>query len=190
MENKNFWNDLAKQGAVLGAVMALSMLFESYVSLSGKAGLMLLMVLEWILLVVVHYLLLHRYTRRYRESFSVEEGFPFGKGYGYVMLLSLFAGVVVGLVQVVYLHMIIGYEAYVEQLMAAMQSYLATVGTTSSMESMLAESFASMQNTPAPSVLQTAWGSIFNSLLFGAVYGLIIAGVLARQPRPFGKSEE
>lgn len=189
MENKTFWNDLAKQGAVLGAVLAVSMLFESYASLSGKAGLMMLLVFEWILVVVAHYLLLHRYTKQYREEFSLEEGFPFGKGYGYVMLLSLFAGVIVGVVQVVYLHMIIGYETYVEQLMTSIQSYLAGVGTPSSMESMLAETFSAMRNTPTPSVLQTAWNSIFNSLLFGAVFGLIISGVLARAPKPFAENE-
>lgn len=190
MENRNFWNDVAKYGAVLGGVLALSMLFESYLSLSGRAGLMMLMVVEWLLVVVVHYLLLHRYTRRYRESFPVEEGFPFGRAYGYIMLLSLFAGAIVGVVQVVYLHMIVGYEAYTAQLMASMQSYLSTMGANASMEPMLAEAFGQMQTAATPSVLQTAWGGIFNSLFFGAVFGLIIAGVLSRQPQLFDKEEE
>ena len=189
MENKTFWNDLAKQGAVLGAVLAVSMLFESYASLSGKAGLMMLLVFEWILVVVAHYLLLHRYTKQYREEFSLEEGFPFGKGYGYIMLLSLFAGAIVAVAQVVYLHMILGYEVYVERLMTSIQTYLASVGTPSSMESILADTFSAMRNAPTPSVLQTAWNGIFNSLLFGAVFGLIISGVLARAPKPFADKE-
>lgn len=190
MGNSSFWNELAKYGAVLGALLALSMLFESYVSLSGSVGLMMLMLVEWVVVVIVHYVLLHRYTRSYREHFSAEEGFSFGRGYGYVMWLSLFAGAIVAVVQVVYLHMIVGYEQYTAQLIASMQQYLASVGTTASTESMLANIFAQMQSAATPSVLQTAWSGIFNSLLFGTVFGLIIAGVLARQPKLFDNQEE
>lgn len=189
MENKNFWNNLAVQGAVLGAVLALSMLFESYASLSGKTGLLLLLIVEWILVVVVHYLLLHRYTKQYGETFSVEEGFPFGKAYGYITLLSLFAGAIVGVTQVVYLHMIVGYEAYTMQIIEVMQGYMSTLGSASATGPMLADAFAQIKNAPTPSVLQTAWSGIFNSLLFGAVYGLIIAGLLARAPKPFADKE-
>ena len=31
------------------------------------------------------------------------------------------------------------------------------------------------------------WGGVWSCLLFGVVFGLIIAGVIARAPKPFGK---
>ena len=58
-------------------------------------------------------------------------------------------------------------------------------GVPASMESVMAQSLEQIQTAPAPSVLATVWGGIWVSLLFGAVFGLIIAGVLSRAPRPF-----
>lgn len=187
--NNQLWYGAAKQGAVLGVLLALSMLFESYTTLSGKLGLMSLMVAEWIAVVVLHYYLLHRYTKQFSRTFSADEGFSFGKGYGYLMIVSAFAGVIVGVVQAVYLHLIIGYPAYIERVIASTQQLLAMGGQTSaSMQSLMAQSFAQLQNQPIPSVLSTVWGGLSNTLLFAVVFGLIIAGVLARAPKLFDKN--
>ncbi len=186
MNNQQLWYSAAKQGAVLGGLLALSMFFESYTTLSGNAGLMTLMMLEWIVVVVLHYYLLHRYTKQYRATFPAKEGFPFGKGYGYLLIVSAFAGVIVGVVQAVYLHLILGYSTYIERLMSSMQSMLAMGGQASaSMQSMMAQSFEQLQSQPIPSVLSTAWGGLFNTLLFAIFFGLIIAGVLAKAPKLF-----
>lgn len=189
MERKNFWNDAAKYGAIIGAVLALSTLFEQYATLSGRMSIMSIMVLEYIAVVVLHYVLLHRYTKRYAASFPVSEGFPFGKAYGYILLLSGFAGVIVGLVQTVYLHLVMGYEAYRAAYIEAMQHYLSQSSVPASMEPLLSQLFGQLESMPAPSVLQTAWGSVWSTLLFGALFGLIIAGVLSRAPKPFAENE-
>ena len=34
-------------------------------------------------------------------------------------------------------------------------------------------------------MLKTVWGGVWSSLLFGGIFGLIIAGVIARAPKPF-----
>ena len=77
MEQKRFWSVAATQGGVIGLVLAASMFFETYASLSGSVGLMGLMLVEWIAVVVLHYWLLNRYTKQYAAQFSAEEGFPF-----------------------------------------------------------------------------------------------------------------
>ena len=191
MEQKTFWNDAARYGAVIGLLLALSTLFETWAILSGRTALMGLMIPEFIVAAVLHYVLLHRYTKRYGASFPDVEGFPFSKAYGYILLLSAFAGVVVGAVQAVYLHAVIGYASYVEQYIAAIQNYLSQSGNvTASMEPMLAQLFETLENAEAPSFLQTVWSSFFSSLLFGAFFGLIIAGVLSRAPKLFDKAPE
>lgn len=190
MEQKTFWNDAAKYGAVIGAVLAASALFENYAILSGRMSLMMFVALEFIAVAVLHYVLLHRYTKRYADSFSAEEGFSFGKAYGYILLLSAFAGVILGLVQTVYLHLLVGYESYRANYIAAMQNYLSqSNGLSASMEPVMAQLFGQLESAPAPSVLQTAWGSISTALLFGLVFGLIIAGVLSRAPKLFADNE-
>lgn len=186
MDNKQFLNQAARQGAVLGGLLGLSLLFEIGVVMSGSMGLMTLMMFEWLAVVVLHYALLHRYTKRYRLTFSAEEGFPFGRGYGFLMTVSAFAGVVVGMVQVVGLHLIIGYPNYIDHTVISMQKVLAQGGgVPASMETVLAQSFEQIQNAPIPSVLSTFWSGMSNVLLFGIFFGLIIAGVLAKAPKLF-----
>ncbi len=191
MNRQQFWQEAAKQGGVLGVVLALSMLFESYTILSGNIGLMSLMVFEWIAVVVLHYYLLHRYTKRYSLGFPTEEGFTFGQGYGYLMIVSAFAGLIVGVVEAIYLHLILGYSTYLERMINSLQVMLAQGGSaSSSMEALLAQSFAEVQNAPIPPVLSTVWGGFFNTILFAALFGLIIAGVIARAPKLFDTTSD
>ena len=36
MEKQNFWNDAAKCGAIIGAILAVSMILETMMTLSGS----------------------------------------------------------------------------------------------------------------------------------------------------------
>lgn len=190
MEKNNFWNEAARWGAIVGGMLALSFILETSMSLSGRISLYTILGLEWIAVVVLHYYLLHRFTRRYATRFPADEGFTFGQGYACVMAVSGFAGVIVGVVQVVYLHLIMGYETYTERMTAAVTEILASGGEVpAQMEGMISQLIEQMQSAAAPSVLATAWGGIFTSLLFGALFGLIIAGTNARAPRPFDTPE-
>ena len=192
MNKSQFWNETAQKGAVLGALLALSAIFEMWVSISGKHAMLWPMTIEWIAVAVLHYYLLHRYTKQYSLGFSDEVGFTFWQGYGYQMILSAFAGVIVGVVQAVMLHGVIGYSNYIERVMNSTQRIIASSGApmSNATQSMLAQAFEQVQQTQEPSVLSTAWGSMVNVLLFAALFGLIIAGVTARAPRLFGGSEQ
>ena len=187
MNRALLWNDLAKKGLLLGLLLALSLVIENRLMTStmGLLPLYGIYLIEWLVVVVAHYLMLHYYTKSYGSLFGPEEGFSFGRAYNYVLLLSLFAGVVVALVQVVYLHYIVGYENYIEQLVAALQRQLSGQEFPASVSVSLQQSFSQMKSQPEPSVLTTAFGAIFNTLFFGIVYGLIVAGVLSRRPRLF-----
>ncbi len=83
-----------------------------------------------------------------------------------------------------------GYENYTERMSAAITELLASGGEVpAQMEGMIEQLIDQMQSAATPSVLSTVWGGIFTSLLFGAFFGLIIAGVLSRAPRPFDTSD-
>lgn len=186
METNSFWNSAARQGAVLGAVLAASSVLENLIMISGRIGLYMLLTVEMIAVVVLHYYLLHRYTRQRAALYTAGEGFAFGQGYGYLLAVSGFAGVIVGIVQYLYLHVIVGYGNYVDRMVETMTQMLAASGgMTAAMEPLMSQTLAQLQSAPEPSVLSTVWSGIFSSLLFGAFFGLIIAGVQARAPRPF-----
>ncbi len=192
MERKIFWNEAAKCGAVLGVLLAVSFVLENLMTTSGRMGLYYLMILEWVAVVGLHFWLLLRFTRKCSAAYSAEAGFTFGQGYDCVLAASVFAGVIVGVVQAFYLHLIVGYANYVERTIAAMTELMAQSGSQmpASMEGLLAQSFAQMRTAPVPSVLQSVWGGFFSTLLFGIVFGLIIAAVASRAPRPFDETND
>lgn len=191
MERKTFWNEAAQWGALVGGLLSLSFVLESLMTTSGRLGLYSLMMLEWIAVVVLHFWLLLRFTRKRSALHSADEGFTFGQGYGCVMAVSCFAGVIVGVVQAVYLHLIVGYSNYVERTIASTTDLLSKSGSQipASVEGMLAQSFEQLRTAPEPSVLQSVWSGWFSALLFGALFGLIIAAIVARAPKPFDNAD-
>lgn len=190
MEKNSFWNNAARQGAILGAVLAASSVLENMMMLSGRLALYALLTVEAIAVIVLHYYLLHRYTRQRAALYTTEEGFTFGQGYGYLLAVSGLAGVIVGIVQYLYLHVIVGYGNYVDRVVETMTEMLAASGgMTAAMEPLMNQTLVQLQSAPEPTVLSTVWSGIFSSLLFGAFFGLIIAGVQARAPRPFDNGQ-
>ena len=186
MENSNFWNDAARWGIGIGALLAFSFIVEEQMSHSGQLGVYSLMLVEWIAVVTLHVWLLLRFVRSRSALYSAEEGFTFGQAYGSVMAVSLLSGIILGVVQAVYLHQVLGYETYVERTIDSMNRLFQSGGQLpKSFEGVFADMSRQLQDTPAPSVLQTVWGGLFSTLLFGTFFGLIIAAVTARAPQPF-----
>ncbi len=186
MEKNNFWNEAAKCGAVIGLVLAVSSVLENSIFFTSGTGFLYLMLLEFFAVAALHYYLLHRYTRRRSQLYTADEGFTFGQGYGFLLAVSGFAGIIVGVVQAVYLHLIVGYSAYIDHYVSWMTGLFTQMGGASgSVEGMLSQIVNELQNSPAPSILKTLWGGVWSSLLFGGIFGLIIAGVISRAPKPF-----
>lgn len=146
MEKTNFWKDVAKYGAIIGALLAVSFMLETRLQISASFG---LYAIEWIAVVVLHYYLLHRFTRRYSMMYTAEEGFSFGQGYAYILSVSTVAGLIVGIVQYLYLHFFIGYANYTERTTAALSDFIGrNGGVPANMESMLSQMFDQIQNHP------------------------------------------
>ncbi|MDE5962879.1 MAG: DUF4199 domain-containing protein [Alistipes sp.] len=192
MEGKTFWNEAAKWGVIVGVLLSVSFVLENLMTVSGRMGLYYLMMLEWIGVVVLHFWLLLRFVQSRSSLYGAVDGFSFGQGYGCVMAVSAFAGVIVGVVQAVYLHLIIGYQNYIERTITAMTDLISKSGSQmpASFEGILAQSFQQLRTAPIPSVLESVWSGLFSTLLFGAVFGLIIAAIATRAPRPFDETNE
>lgn len=178
----SFWSDAARCGAYIGLLLAASSVLETALTVSGKMGLYVLLIFEWLAVVALHFYLLLRFVRRRSALYTVDEGFTFGQGYGYVLSMSLLAGLILGAVNYIFVHLVLGYERYVEKIADVVEKFAAMGGGSSAPLVALVEQ---LQNTPEPSLLATVWGGIWSSLLFGAVFGLIVAGVSARAPKPF-----
>ena len=190
MGKTNFWNDAAKYGAAVGLLLAVSTVVENSIVLSGRLGLYVLLTVEWIAAVVLHYYLLHRYTRQRAMQRAEAVGFSFGEAYGFIVAMSAFGGIISGAVQYIYVYGIIGYGRYVERTADALYAVMARNGNVSpSMENLLSQTVAQMHQSPEPSVFSAVGGGMLTSVLFGLVFGLFIASTVARPAKPFGGPE-
>ena len=182
---KVFWNDVASKGALLGLMMLVSHIFEQAMLLNGDMGRMGIVGAEMIVVCVLYIYLLFRFTKRYSLNFSQEEGFSFGKGFTYILTLSIFTSVVVGLGGYIFTHLIIGYQQYIDgivnlytNLLSAAQLPAQMVGTYEQMLERIAEQ-------PEPSIFTAITSSIWSYTFLGAMVALVIAGIVKREPNIF-----
>ena len=125
MEKQNFRNDAAECGANIGAIAGrFDGLGERWMTLSGSMRYCALITVEWIGVVVLHCSpAAPLRAQPFRNSIWAEEGFSFGQGYLFVLAVSAFAGVIVGGVQYIYLHLIMGYSNYTSRLVEALHRH-------------------------------------------------------------------
>ncbi len=185
-DNRNFWNDAARSGAIIGAVLGVSALVESQMALSGNLRWFAWLVVEYLVVVALHFWLLYRFTRRRSQLYSAEEGFTFGEAYKFLLTVSAFGGAIAGAVQALYVHVLLGFDNFLDRYLASVTSVLTKLGgIDATTENMLSQIFDQLRSAAAPSIVSTWLGGIWSGVLFGLVFGLIIAGVLARRPKPF-----
>ncbi len=165
--------------------MSLSMLYEQSTLLSGSMKGLSLMSIEWLLAAALFIYLLYRFTRRRSALYSAEEGFTYGQGWCYAAAVSLACGVIVGVAGYLYRCVAVGNGEYTRRLTEAMrETVLGNVPP--SMANLYADMLKELQEAAAPSVFSMVGGSLVSYFFGGAVAGLIIAGILSREAKPFG----
>ena len=190
MEKSNFWNDACKGGAIIGLVMAVSNVAEQAMLLRGGVAMFGLVVLEWLALAGVFIWLLVRFTRRRAALYPPEEGFTYGQGLGFIVVMSLLAGVIVGVVSYFYRHVVVGYDAYTERYIGSVQGLLSEVPVPAATLDVYETMFEQMRSTPEPSIFGADGRSAFWYVVAGGLIGLIVAAVVARAPRPFADDSQ
>lgn len=184
----NFWYDALKYGALLGLIMGLSRIFETYdLFLSDRVGVGGLFVVEWLASVVIFIWLLYRFTKRRALLAPDDEGFSYGSGLSYALMVSMLAGVVVGVMYHIFVS-IVGYEAYVEGYISLIDEYYAIIANSGvQLPSDYMEMFEDMKDmlrrSEAPSMFDNLLASLKTYMFTGLVVGLIIAAITRRQPQ-------
>lgn len=186
---KEFWNDVASKGAILGVLMLVSHIFEQAMMLNGSLAQMGIVGAEMLVVCILYIYLLYRFTKRYSEQFSAEEGFSFGKGLSYVLTLSLFASIIVGLGGYIFTHFVIGYKEYTDGIVALYENLLSSTQMPAQMVGTYEQMLERIAEQPEPSILTTISSSIWSYIFLGGMVGLIIAGIVKREPNIFGDEQ-
>lgn len=183
--NKAFWNDVASKGALLGLLMLVSHIFEQLMLLNGDLSRMGIVGAEMIVVFGLYTYLLFRFTKRHSQQFSQEEGFSFGKGFTYILTISIFTSIIVGLGGYIFTHSIIGYQQYVDGIVNMYTNVLSTAELPSQVIGSYEQMLEHIAEQPEPSIFSTITSSIWSYTFLGALVGLIIAGIVKREPNIF-----
>lgn len=129
--------------------------------------------------------LLYRFTRRRSALYTAEEGFTYGQGWCYTTSVSLACGVIVGVVWYLYRCVVVGNGEYTRRLAESIQETV--MGSVPpAMSGFYAGMLKEVQEAAAPSIFSMVSGSLFSYFFIGGLAGLIIAGIVSREAKPFG----
>ncbi|MBO5894947.1 MAG: DUF4199 domain-containing protein [Alistipes sp.] len=188
MINREYWHDVLRSGAILGLVMALSSIFERYLLLASNLTLgtaTMLYLGEAVVACVVFIWLIVRFTRRRRDAGDPRFGFNYSTALSYILLISMLAGVIVGVAGTIFTSAI-GYDAYIAGNISRLEeakTLYEGLGVGANDLVLFDEMVHRIRTAPQPTMLQNVLASFSNYILFGGIPGLIIAGVLSRNPQ-------
>ena len=187
MNNKTFFSDAMMAGAIVGVVMALSRIFERYELFFSSSDLMSVVTpyaIEWVLMVGIFVWLLFFFTRRRAKAADAEVGFSYGQALSFVLVVSMLAGIIVGLADTIFINAM-GYDVYVDGMVsriAEMRNLYIEAGLTQADVKSFDEMAAAARMTEQPSIFMNIFVDLYNYILFGGLPGLIIAAIVRRQP--------
>ena len=186
MNNKDFWQDVLRSGALLGVVMSLSLIVEQYIMVCSPLSLAMgsfIYFVEWCSVAVIFVVALYRLTRRRAKESDPQVGYGYAQALSYILLISALTGVVVGVVHMLFIS-VIGYDGYVEGMLHRideMRSMMLASGG-GSYNALFEQMVSGLRSAEQPTIIDYVISSANNYILCGGVVGLIIAGFVRREP--------
>ena len=182
MFGKSFWQGVLRDGAVLGLVMAASHLFESFMLYGNMAlgKVSLIITIEMLAAAIFFVWYLYRSAKCRSMEMAPEQGFPYSVALSYIFILSILAGVLVGFSQIIYVGAIGGYGVYIEGIISRYEDMASLMPVDDSMFDQLIDQLSASEK---PTVIQTIISSVNNYIICGCIIGLIVAGVVRREPQ-------
>lgn len=185
MTQETFWRDAARGGAIIGLLLSASFVVEYSLNLfTAGMGMKIVQQIISFGVFALHYYLLHRFTRNRAALYPREDGFTFMQGYAFIQTVSALSGLIVGCTNFIYIHLFLGYDRFVELSSKALAE-LATQSGDNALTATINQAIALVHEAEEPTLIDTLFGSVLSGWLYGAVFGLIIAGVISRRPQLF-----
>ena len=183
MFGKTFWQEVLRDGAVLGLVMAASHLFESFMLFGDMelGSMSLVVTIEMLAAAIFFVWYIYRSTKRRSLEADAQLGFPYSTGLFYIFVMSVLSGVLVGLSHIIYISAIGGYGAYVDAVVVRFEQMAALMPVDNS--ALFDQMIEQLTNSERPTAMQAIVSSVNNYIISGGFLGLIIAGIVRREPK-------
>ena len=191
--NNNFWNDALRSGAILGLVMGLSRVFESYMLyISDMKGVNTLLVIEWLAAAAVFVYLLYRFSKQRSMRFSEREGYSYGQALSYLLMESILTGVIVGVAEFCF-NQIVGYDAIIAGYISLIDEYgemVASAGVPASSMQVLEQLKVTMRDAQEPTILNNVFSALNLYFMTGGILALLISAFVKREANPFAEDKQ
>lgn len=197
MSLKNFWMDVLRSAAILGVVMAISHVFEQYMLLFSSVDVLtasLIICFEYIAVIVVFVWLTFRFTRNVARNWIdqvtlpdgniVEVQFTYGRALSYILMVSMLAGVIVGITNTIFID-IMGYDMFVmgnlhriDEVNALLESMAAAEGSQvliADYNKLFDDYRELILTAERPSMFSNIISHMSNYMFSGGIVGLAIA---------------
>ena len=193
--------DVLRAAAIIGVVMALSHIFEQYMLLFSGVSLInasLVILIEGVIAAAVFVWLMIRFTRRislaWNDRIEVGNGivvdmpFTYGRAVSYGLLISMFAGIFVGVANTIFVD-VMGYDLYraaqidyFEQIEEIMNAYNALLGGSENLSSdIMTKQIEMLETMDKPSIFATIISHMTSYMLYGGIASLVVAAVARRK---------
>ena len=195
MKDSYFLHDVLSKGAVLGAIMLVSNIFEQAVLLyKGTLGWVGLMGLEMIVAAGVFVWLVYRFTKTYAQAvLDAQQGikyFSYGSALGYAVVVSMLCGIIVAIGAYLFRHCIVGYENYTAGIVQTYQNLLTESKMPASLAGTYQQMFAQLKSQPEPSLWTSVFSGISSYFISGTLVGLIVAAFVKHTPDIFNEADD
>ncbi|MFI3289980.1 MAG: DUF4199 domain-containing protein [Rikenellaceae bacterium] len=183
--NRDYFNGAAKWGLILGVVLSVSRVYESGVMISGDMMKFVALTFEWIAVLAVYIYVIYRANKQRATEVDPTIGYPFRVALNYSILISAFAGIIVGVVSHIYVVNVIGgYDVYALKSIDSIVAVLNEANVEDNIVEMYnagLDSIKGIGENP-PSIFSTVLSIVANYIISGFAIGLIVGFFTKRAP--------
>ncbi len=192
MNNKSFWNEVAKYGLLLGLAMGGSKLIEQSLGMNVGSNLnyAYLIIVEWLLFAALYLAVLFKATKRRAALADPKLGFTFAQSVSYMTLISLFVAVPVACIFYIYINSIIGYDTYIEGIIATITATAELQPLNQSEATLIEQLIEQLRSQAQPSIFEVLFSTITQYVFAGLFAGMILGGFTQRKPQIFDNENE
>lgn len=194
--NREYFNNAAKWGLLLGVVLSVSRIYESKVMISGDMMKFVGLTFEWFAVLILYIYVIYRANKQRATEAAPNVGYPFRVALNYSILISAFAGVIVGITSHIYVVNVIGgYDVYAIESVNSIMSVLKEANVEDDIVAMYntgLESVKEIGENP-PGIFSTVLSIVANYIISGFAIGLIAGFFTKRAPitiEPKSNSDE
>ncbi len=184
MNRTEILNRVAKWGLILGVAMSISKVIEIEMLMKGTVTMTLMIIVEMIISVALYLYLCYRANIERLMSLDNPSEYGFRSVLNYSMVISIFAGVIVGIATHVYINSQMGgYAGYVESMRTAMLSIMdsAQMDAESREEALKAlDGYTNVEGVDQISILESVVSTTMNYIIGGFIAGLAVTRFVKR----------